>query len=50
MEHLNLQKAYDSLKATYEIALKKLEKVIDDKQQMRQEIFRLKKKAGEKIV
>jgi uncharacterized protein Yka (UPF0111/DUF47 family) len=43
MERIHdLEKALESLKATYEIALKKIEELCDDKQEMRQEIFKLK--------
>ena len=43
MERIHdLEKALESLKATYQIALKKIEELCDDKQEMRQEIFKLK--------
>jgi chromosome segregation ATPase len=43
MEQIHdLEKALESLKATYQIALKKIEELCDDKQEMRQEIFKLK--------
>lgn len=37
-----LEKALQSLRATYEIAIKKIEELCEDKQSMRQEIFKLK--------
>jgi hypothetical protein len=43
MERIHdLEKALESLQATYQIALKKIEELCDDKQEMRQEIFKLK--------
>ena len=43
MERIHdLEKALESLQATYEIALRKIEELCDDKQEMRQEIFKLK--------
>ena len=38
----DLEKALASLQATYQIALKKIEELCVDKQEMRQEIFKLK--------
>ena len=38
----DLEKALESLQATYQIALKKIEELCEDKQEMRQEIFKLK--------
>ncbi len=38
----DLEKALASLQATYQIALKKIEELCEDKQEMRQEIFKLK--------
>jgi len=43
MERIHdLEKALESLQATYQIALKKIEELCEDKQEMRQEIFKLK--------
>jgi hypothetical protein len=43
MERIHdLEKALESLQASYQIALKKIEELCDDKQEMRQEIFKLK--------
>lgn len=43
MERIHdLEKSLESLQATYQIALKKIEELCDDKQEMRQEIFKLK--------
>ena len=43
MERIHdLEKALESLQETYQIALKKIEELCDDKQEMRQEIFKLK--------
>ena len=43
MERIHdLEKALESLQATYQLALKKIEELCDDKQEMRQEIFKLK--------
>ena len=43
MERIHdLEKALESLQAAYQIALKKIEELCDDKQEMRQEIFKLK--------
>ena len=43
MERIHdLEKTLESLQASYQIALKKIEELCDDKQEMRQEIFKLK--------
>jgi hypothetical protein len=43
MERIHdLEKALESLQATYQLALKKIEELCEDKQEMRQEIFKLK--------
>jgi hypothetical protein len=43
MEQIHdLEKALKSLQETYNLALKKIEELCDDKQEMRQEIFKLK--------